>query len=55
MAVSQELLNPTRLPIPELKDIPDEVEIVVVGAGITGIYVAQQLTDAGLPHHCLSR
>ena len=47
LAKSRELLHPMIPPIPELEYVPDKAEVVVVGAGLTGLHVAQQFALAG--------
>ena len=48
LATSRMILHPTRPPVPELDLVPESADVVVVGAGLTGIYVAQQFVHAGV-------
>ena len=48
LAKSRELLHPLIPPIPELEYVPDKTQVVVVGAGLTGLHVAQQFALAGV-------
>lgn len=51
LVTSQMLLHPVRPPIPELESVPDKADVVVVGAGLTGIHIAQQFALSGIMQH----
>ncbi len=47
-AASRFQFDNRRLSIPNVNPLPAQVDVVIVGAGVTGIYAAQQLKAAGI-------